>query len=59
MTKWQKWLPTNKWWAATTVAAGTIVLTLWTGNGIDTDDEKTLVVGLVVQRIVAYWTPNS
>ena len=54
---WTKWLPTNKWWAATVVAAGTVVTMAWTA-GIHTSDDKALVVGLVVQRLVAYITRN-
>jgi hypothetical protein len=51
--------PTNKWWTATIVAAGTIVLTLINGDGINSDGERTLVVGLIVQRLVAYATRND
>jgi hypothetical protein len=54
-----KWFPTNKWWTASITTAGTIVLMQWTGDGINTDPEKTVLVGLIVQRLVAYWTKNS
>lgn len=54
---WTKWLPTNKWWAATVVATGTVVTLAWTA-GIHTSDDKALVVGLIVQRLVAYITRN-
>jgi hypothetical protein len=53
------WLPTRKWWAATATAAGTVAVAAFTGNGIDTDQEKILVIGIVVQRVVAYFTPNK
>ena len=53
-----RWWPTNKWWVATVTAAGTVWLMLWTGDGINTDDEKTIIVGLVVQRIASYITRN-
>jgi hypothetical protein len=55
----KKWFPTNKWWVATVIACGTIVELAWLGNGIDTDAEKGVVVGLVVQRIASYWAKNE
>ena len=54
-----KWLPTNKWWVATTVAVGSIVGLVWVGDGVNTDEEKYLVISLVVQRVAAYWTRND
>jgi hypothetical protein len=54
-----RWAPTAKWWAATTTAAATIVTLLWTGDGINTDEEKTLVIGLVVSRILAFAVPKD
>ena len=57
--KYAKWLPTNKWWVATVTGAGTVVLMVWTGDGINTDSEKTVLVGIIVQRVAAYWTKNS
>lgn len=54
-----KWAPTNKWWAATVTAAGTVGLMFWTGNGVDTDEEKVVLVGLVIQRLVAYVARNE
>lgn len=54
-----KYMPTWKWWTASVTGAGTIIGVAVTGDGINTDDEKLLVVGFIVQRIVAYLTPNS
>lgn len=53
------WLPTWKWWTATITAAGAVATVVLTGDGLNTDDEKALVIGLVVQRLVAYATPNT
>lgn len=58
MTK-SPWWPTNKWWVATVTAAGAVAVALITGDGINTDDEKIIVVGLVVQRVVAYIAKNE
>lgn len=54
-----KWWPTNKWWAATVTTVGTVVLMFWTGGGVDTDDKKVVLVGLIVQRLVAYVARNE
>jgi hypothetical protein len=54
-----KWAPTNKWWAATATTAGTVALMFWTAGGVDTDDKKVVLVGLIVQRIVAYVARNE
>jgi hypothetical protein len=56
---WKKWLPTNKWWTATVTAAATVVGMAVTGDGINTDDEELLVIGLVAQRLIAWITPNE
>lgn len=56
---WRKWMPTRKWWAATITGAGTVAVMLWTGDGINTDEEKILVIGLAIQRLVSYVTPND
>lgn len=53
------WWPTNKWWAASATAAGTVALMFWTGGGVDTDDKKVILVGLLVQRVVAYVARNE
>lgn len=53
------WWPTNKWWAATATGAGTVVLMFWTAGGVNTDDKKVLLVGLIVQRVVAYVARNE
>lgn len=50
----KKWLPTNKWWLATIAAAATLVGMLWTGDGINTDEERLVLVGLMTQRLLAY-----
>lgn len=52
-------MPSAKWWAATVVAAGTIAIAEWTGDGVNTDDERILVIGIVVSRLVAWITPNA
>jgi hypothetical protein len=54
-----KWMPTNKWWAATSATAGTVALMFWTAGGVDTDDKKVILVGLLVQRVVAYVARNE
>lgn len=54
-----KYMPTWKWWTATTTAAGTIAVVAFTGDGINTDSETTFVIGIVVQRLVSYLTPNN
>jgi hypothetical protein len=51
--------PTPKWWATSLTAAGTIVTLAWAGDGINTDDEKALVIGIVVQRLVAWAVPSQ
>jgi hypothetical protein len=53
------WLPTNKWWVATITAAGTIAGMVWVGDGINTDQEKLVLLALVVQRLSAYWASND
>lgn len=58
-TGWRKWSPTSKWWAASIAAAATIVTMLWTGDGINTDEEKTLVIGLLASRVLAYAVPKD
>lgn len=54
-----KYAPTTKWWTATVVAAGTVAGAALTGDGINTDTEILMVIGLVVQRLVAYATRNA
>jgi hypothetical protein len=51
--------PTRKWWAATVTAIGTVAIAALTGDGINSDPEVIMVVGLCVQRVVAYITPNE
>jgi hypothetical protein len=53
------WWPTNKWLVATITAAGTVAAMVWVGDGINTDEEKLLVISLVVQRLAAYWAKND
>lgn len=57
--KGRGWRPTAKWWAATTAASATVVTMLWTGDGINTDEEKTLIIGLVASRVLAYAVPKD
>jgi len=52
-------MPTWKWWTATITAAGTVAVLGFTGDGINTDPEIITVIGLIVQRLVAYATPNE
>lgn len=58
-TRAAAWWPTWKWWTATITGAGTIVTVALIGDGINTDDEKILVIGIVVARLVAWTTPNQ
>jgi hypothetical protein len=51
--------PTRKWWAATVTAIGTVAIAALTGDGINTDPEIVMVVGLGVQRVIAYLVPNE
>jgi hypothetical protein len=51
-------MPTRKWFAATVVALGTIATAVIQAGGFDTTTEIALV-GLVVQRVVAYLVPND
>jgi hypothetical protein len=53
------WWPTNKWFVATITAAGTIAAMVWVGDGVNTDEEKLILVSLVVQRLAAYWAKND
>jgi hypothetical protein len=53
------WWPTNKWFVATITAAGTVAGMVWVGDGINTDEEKLLLISLVVQRLAAYWASND
>ena len=55
---WENWVPTYKWLTATIVAGGTVVAMMLTGDGINTDTEQVMTVGLVVERLVAYFTPR-
>lgn len=55
----KSWMPTRKWWVTTVTAVGTIVVAALTGDGINTDAETILVVGIVVQRVVGYIIPNE
>jgi hypothetical protein len=59
VTFWQKYAPTNKWYAATAATVGTIIIMFWTGGGLNTDDKRIVLVGLVVSRVVAYITRND
>jgi hypothetical protein len=51
--------PTNKWVVASITAAGTIAGMIWVGDGINTDQEKLVLIALVVQRLTAYWASND
>lgn len=52
-------LPTRKWWAATITAATGVTIAAFTGDGINTDEEKILVITFVLQRLLAYVTNND
>lgn len=54
-----KYWPTNKWVVATITAAGTVVGIIWLGDGVNTDEEKLILISLVVQRLAAYWASND
>lgn len=51
---WRYWLPTNKWWLASIAAAATLATMIWTGDGINTDDERIVLIGLLAQRVLSY-----
>lgn len=53
-----KWIPTNKWFVQLASSLATVATLLWTGDGINTDDEKKAVIGLVTALILTYLTPN-
>jgi hypothetical protein len=56
---WRKWWPTAKWWGATVAALSGVAVLLWTGDGINTDEEKGLVITLITTRILAYVVPKD
>jgi hypothetical protein len=54
------WKPTRKWWAATLTGAGAVAVMLLTGDRGHVDDpEIVALVGLIVQRGVAFFVPNE
>jgi hypothetical protein len=56
---WRTYRPTTKWYAASAATVGTIIIMFWTGGGLDSDDKRIVLVGLVVSRVVAYITRND
>jgi hypothetical protein len=52
-------VPTNKWTVATIGTLATIAGMIWVGDGINTDEEKLVVISLVAQRLAAYWARND
>ena len=50
--------PTNKWLAALVAGLGTIATRALTTGTWDTE-ESVALIGLLVERIVAYLTPNQ
>ena len=55
----KSWLPTRKWLANETTAAGTLAVMLLTGDKTITDPETIAIIGFVVQAIVTYVLPNK
>lgn len=55
----KSWFPTRKWWVQFVVSLGTVATMLWTGDGINTDDEKKAVIGLGVALAGTYLMPND
>ena len=53
------WTPSRKWFAQLAASAGTVVTMAWTGDGINTDDEKKAIVGIVVALVLTYLIPNK
>lgn len=53
------YVPTNKWIVATIGTAATVAGMIWVGDGINTDEEKLVVISLVAQRLAAYWARND
>jgi hypothetical protein len=52
-------MPTRKWFAATLTGAGALAVMLLTGDSEVTDAETIAIIGYVVERSVAYITPNE
>jgi hypothetical protein len=52
-------VPTNKWTVATIGTLATIAGMIWVGDGINTDEEKLVVISLIAQRLAAYWARND
>lgn len=50
--------PTKKWWAATVTGVGALA-TLWVQTGSWTVDVTIVAIGLGVQRVVSWLTPND
>jgi hypothetical protein len=55
----KSWLPTRKWLTQLVFSAGTAATMAWTGDGINTDSEKTALIGLGVTLVATYITPNK
>lgn len=55
----KKWFPSRKWWVLFVTTCGTVATMLWTGDGINSNDEKTTVIGLLVGLGLTYLVPNK
>lgn len=53
------WKPSRKWWTQFVASAGTLAGMVWTGDGVNTDDEKLAVIGILVALVGTYWVPNG
>lgn len=54
----RSWAPTWKWTVATITGVGTVALG-WADAGHWTGALTKIAIGLAVQRLVAYFTPNG
>lgn len=59
MTRWKRWLPTRKWWAQFVGSTATVVTMAWTGDGINTDDERKAVIGVCATLVLTYIVANE
>lgn len=52
------WLPTRKWWAASTGAVASIAAS-WIVTGAFDDVERGMAGAALVSLVAAYWQPNQ
>lgn len=53
------WIPSRKWLGQLVTSAGTVAGMAWTGDGINTDNEKLAVIGITVGLVTTYLIPNK